>query len=139
MKPNHQPPALNRYQAKPGNLCPAWQWTDDQARHTVADPNAPAPPPISPPWPVTKQVRVLPSGREFACEGSSTLLEAGDGVSEADMECLIINHVAIEPEKLADHDFYIAGNEALLDACRRVLINRGLPAEQLILDRLIHN
>jgi CDP-4-dehydro-6-deoxyglucose reductase len=65
-------------------------------------------------------------------------VDTGNSVGKEDMERLIVDHVAIEPKELANHDFYIAGNEFLLDACRKVLINKGVPAEQLILDRLIH-
>jgi len=56
-----------------------------------------------------------------------------------DKKQLIINHVHIELDDLADYDFYISGNKALLDSCKETLINNGLPPEQLTSDLIEHD
>ena len=66
-------------------------------------------------------------------------VNAEPGISPADIEQIITNQVNIELGKLAEHDFYIAGNESLMDSCRKVLIAKGLPVEQLALDSLAHD
>jgi CDP-4-dehydro-6-deoxyglucose reductase len=59
-----------------------------------------------------------------------------DGVSDISHE--IIEQLNIAPENLAEHDFYIAGNESLSDYCRQTLINHGVLPEQLRLDQIVH-
>ncbi len=66
-------------------------------------------------------------------------IDAESGISPADIEQIITGQIDTEPGKLAEHDFYIAGNESLMDSCRKVLIAKGLPVEQLALDSLAHN
>ncbi len=56
-----------------------------------------------------------------------------------DKKQLIINQVHIELDDLADYDFYISGNKALLDSCKETLINNGLPPEQLTSDLIEHD
>ena len=58
-----------------------------------------------------------------------------DSSDTVDMEQIITERMNIE---LAEHDFYIAGNQALLDACRKMLVDKGLPVEQLALDQIEH-
>ena len=61
--------------------------------------------------------------------------DPGAGVVDTGSTFELLN---IKPNDLADHDFYIAGNNLLVDCYSRVLINSGLPAEQLRLDPLEH-
>ena len=58
--------------------------------------------------------------------------------SSVDKNQLIIKQVNIELDDLADYDFYIAGNKALLESCRETLVNNGLPPEQLTVDLIEH-
>jgi CDP-4-dehydro-6-deoxyglucose reductase len=48
---------------------------------------------------------------------------------------LIFKQLDIKPEKLHEHDFYIAGSKPLMDACEAFLRENGVPSEQLKLDR----
>ena len=56
-----------------------------------------------------------------------------------DKNQLIIKQLNIELDDLADYDFYIAGNQMLLDSCRQTLVNNGLPSGQLTLDLIEHD
>lgn len=56
-----------------------------------------------------------------------------------DKKQLIVNHINIELDDLADYDFYISGNRALLDSCRNTLTKNGLPPEQLSSDLIEHD
>jgi len=51
----------------------------------------------------------------------------------------IIGLLNIKPGELAGYDFYIAGNASLMDSCKKILINSGLPTEQLLLDQIEHD
>ncbi len=51
----------------------------------------------------------------------------------------IIQHLNIEPDKLADHDCYIAGNELFTNPCKMTMISNGLPREQLKTDQITHD
>ena len=51
----------------------------------------------------------------------------------------IISKLTLNLDDLADYDFYIAGNQPLIDACETVLINNGLPREQLVSDLIKHD
>lgn len=59
--------------------------------------------------------------------------------STVDKNQLVIKQVNIKLDDLADYDFYIAGNQALLDSCKETLINNGLPPEQLTSDLIEHD
>lgn len=50
----------------------------------------------------------------------------------------IFERLNIKPDNLADHNFYIAGNDMLSDSCKKYLLSNGLPAEQLRIDPLVH-
>ena len=50
----------------------------------------------------------------------------------------ITGRLNIKPADLTDHVFYIAGNQLLLEACEKTLINFGLPAGQLKMDPIEH-
>jgi len=55
-----------------------------------------------------------------------------------DIYNILINRLHIDSNKLDDYNFYVAGQQSLLDACRTTLLENGLPAAQLSLDSLIH-
>jgi CDP-4-dehydro-6-deoxyglucose reductase len=59
-----------------------------------------------------------------------------DGTFDAEP---IIGLLNIQPEKLAGYDFYIAGNASLMGSCKKTLINKGLPTEQVLLDQIEHD
>lgn len=59
--------------------------------------------------------------------------------SSLDKKQLIVNHINIELDDLADYDFYISGNKPLLDSCKETLINNGLPPDQLSSDLIEHD
>ncbi|NOR19096.1 MAG: 2Fe-2S iron-sulfur cluster binding domain-containing protein [Xanthomonadales bacterium] len=45
----------------------------------------------------------------------------------------------IKQHCLLEHDFYIAGNQSLLDESREILHESGVPSQRLKLDSLLHN
>ena len=47
-----------------------------------------------------------------------------------------IQQLKIEPDKLAEHDCYIAGGEWFTNACKKTMVSHGLPMEQLKTDRI---
>jgi len=51
----------------------------------------------------------------------------------------IIQHLAIEPDRLIDHDCYVAGNELFTNACKITMISFGLPGEQLKTDQIAND
>ena len=63
-------------------------------------------------------------------------VDARDGVIDADLST--IKRWNIKPADLVNHDFYIAGNQRLLDSCEQTLINCGLPKGQLTMDTIKH-
>lgn len=65
-------------------------------------------------------------------------IDAAPGKSSLDIEAMLVNRLGLEPGELPRHDFYIAGNESLLESCHTYLLNNGIPEEQLVLDNLIH-
>jgi len=69
---------------------------------------------------------------------SYTAVEAETIDASFDLEQLISGQMNIAPESIANFDFYIAGNGALLDLCKETLTKLGLPAEQLTLDQIRH-
>jgi CDP-4-dehydro-6-deoxyglucose reductase len=50
-----------------------------------------------------------------------------------------LGQLDIEQHRLLEHDFYIAGNQLLLDESRKVLHGGGVPSQQLNLDSLLHS
>jgi CDP-4-dehydro-6-deoxyglucose reductase len=50
----------------------------------------------------------------------------------------IIEHLNIEREQLVEHEFYIAGNELLVNACSEDILARGLDPTLLNVDELLH-
>ena len=63
---------------------------------------------------------------------------SGSTLHVVDMNA-IIGQMNIEPDDLAEFDFYIAGNKALMKTCKNTLLGSGLPEEQLHIDSLAHN
>jgi CDP-4-dehydro-6-deoxyglucose reductase len=59
--------------------------------------------------------------------------------STLDKKQLILKQLHIELDDLSDYDFYIAGNQGLLDSCKETLISNGLPPEQLTSDLIEHD
>lgn len=51
----------------------------------------------------------------------------------------IITQATLELDDLRDYDFYVAGNAALLEASKKVLIKNGLPEQQLHMDLIQHD
>lgn len=58
------------------------------------------------------------------------LNNANAGVEGFDAE-LVLEQLNIEPGKLAGYDFYISGNELLVNACTKTLMSNGVPGEQI--------
>jgi len=63
-------------------------------------------------------------------------VDAPEGVADTDRSA--IGQLNIKPADLVGHDFYIAGNQELLNSCEQTLASNGLPAEQLTMDTIIH-
>jgi len=63
--------------------------------------------------------------------------ESGDLQSETISG--FIEQLEIVPENLVNHDFYVAGNQQLLDACKQALSGRAVNSEQLNFDQLLHD
>lgn len=60
-----------------------------------------------------------------------------DGLSDAGSE--IFERINIERQALVEYDYYIAGNENLLNDCSTSLLDAGLEPAQLNTDKLIHD
>jgi len=61
---------------------------------------------------------------------------------EMDIDSLcreIIYKLNVTPDKLADYDCYIAGEESFSIACKKTMIGSGLPKEQLRLNQIAHD
>ncbi len=91
---------------------------------------------------MTKQVRILPSGREFVSEGNSTLLEAGlsaglalgYGCSNGNCGECLAKLVAGEVEQTKHHDYRISDSQRndklILMCCSTALSDVGLEAAE---------
>jgi len=85
---------------------------------------------------VTKQVRILPSGREFVSEGNSTLLEAGlsaglalgYGCSNGNCGECRAKVVSGEVEKIKHHDYKLSDQNHILMCCNTALSDVVLEA-----------
>ena len=64
-------------------------------------------------------------------------VDAGLEKDVGDLSQEIIRHLKIKPDTLADHDCYIAGDEWFTNACKKTMISKGLPIEQLKTDRIV--
>lgn len=60
-------------------------------------------------------------------------------VESIDIDREIISRLNTDPVNLLEQDFYIAGNQVLLDGLKETLDGLGLPAGQLNLDCVLHN
>lgn len=58
--------------------------------------------------------------------------------NEVDIDLSTIKQLNIKPEDLVNHDFYIAGNQSLLEFSEQTFINNGLPSGQLTMDTIKH-
>jgi CDP-4-dehydro-6-deoxyglucose reductase len=63
-------------------------------------------------------------------------VDVGDGAGIMNAE--IIECLKVEREQLVEHEFYIAGNELLVNACSEDLLAMGLDARLLHVDELLH-
>lgn len=57
---------------------------------------------------------------------------------ETNINSLFTNRLSLVSNNLDNYDFYISGNESLLDSSRKFLLGSGLPAAQLALDSITH-
>ena len=64
-------------------------------------------------------------------------VDLDDVKSEVGMR--LVDQLGVAPEDLVSHDFYIAGNQRLLDACKQALLSNGINPEQLNFDHLLHD
>lgn len=67
-----------------------------------------------------------------------TSIDASMRPENADENAAIISRLTLELDELSDYDFYIAGNQPLIDACEAVLLNNGLAKDQLLSDLINH-
>ena len=65
-------------------------------------------------------------------------VDAGLGDARTDSHNRIIGQLQINAENLAGHDFYIAGNEALLLDCRQALASNGVKPARIKTDQIAH-
>jgi CDP-4-dehydro-6-deoxyglucose reductase len=63
-------------------------------------------------------------------------VDAGFEKGVGDISRKVIQHLKIEPDRLVDHDCYIAGNQLFTNACKKTMISQGLSKEQLKTNQL---
>ena len=63
-------------------------------------------------------------------------VDAGLEMDVEDICSEIISQLKAEPDKLADYDCYIAGEESFTEACKKTMISIGLPSDQLKINRI---
>jgi len=66
-------------------------------------------------------------------------VDAVVGDLEPDGSQLIFKRLNLSLEELSSRDFYIAGNQAMMDVCRTALADAGLPPVQIATDRIVHD
>jgi len=65
-------------------------------------------------------------------------IELGKIDDSIDIYSYIFNILSVVHDNLDNYDFYVAGNQSLLDACRTTLLETGLPPARLCMDLIIH-
>ena len=60
------------------------------------------------------------------------------GDNEVSIFQLLFNKLNIISNNIDYYDFYISGNQSLVDFCNKTLLTNGLPTEQLVLDSITH-